>query len=190
MALTDPRQIAERRAFHAVVLLDAILGTVIAVGSIAYQFSEVPFPGMSRLRDMTTFMGFTFTNSGGLVLFVVPAFLSTLALTPPFVTFLRGSDRPPFRHYWFGAVSGCCFGFIATAGTCFVLGAMAAFLPAQDATIWTRIVVLLGGPPFMAMSGGIAFSVIFWKEILIGGAWFGLFNAWLVRHLPRPATGD
>lgn len=188
VALIDPRQIAQRRAFPAVVLLDAVLGTIIAVASIAYQFSEVPFPGMSRLRDMTTFMGFTLTNSGGIVLFVVPAFLSTLVLTPPFIRFLRSSDRSPVYHYRFGVISGCVFGVIATAGTCFFLGAMAAFLPAQDATIWTRIVVLVGGPPFMAMSGGMAFSVIFWKEIVIGGAAFGLFNAWLVRHLPRTAT--
>ena len=138
---------------------------------------------MSRLRDMTSFMGFTFTNSGGIVLFVVPAFLSTLVLSPPFINFLHGSDRPPLRHYWFGAVSGCVFGFVATAGTCFFLGALAAFLPGRDATIWTRVAVLLGGPIFMAMSGGIAFSVIFWKEILIGGALFGIFNAWLVRRL-------
>src|SRR4029078_12270424 len=88
------------------------------------------------------------------------------------------------RDYGFAAVSGCVFGVIATVGACGFLGAMAAFLPAPDATVWTRTAVLLGGPPFMAMSGGIAFSVIFWKEILIGGALFGMFNAWMVRALP------
>src|SRR5262249_34617674 len=133
---------------------------------------------------------FTFTNSGGIVLFVVPAFLSTLVLAPPFINFLHGSNRSPLRHYWFGAVSGCCFGFVATAGTSFFLGALAAFLPAPETTIWTRIAVLLAGPLFMAMSGGIAFSVIFWKEILIGGALFGIVNAWLAsrvtHHLRRP----
>ena len=33
----------------------------------------------------------------------------------------------------------------------------------------------------MAISGGIAFSIIFWKEILVAGAAFGLFNTWMVR---------
>jgi len=175
--------LGQRRAFYGAVLLDAVVGTVIATASIAYQFSAVPFPGMSRVRDMTTFMGFTFTTSGGVVLFVVPAFLSTLVLASPFINFLRSSDRPSFRHYWYGVVSGCFFGLVATAGTCFFLGALTAFLPAPDATIWTRIAVLLAGPLFMAMAGGIAFSVIFWKEILLGGALFGIFNAWLARRL-------
>jgi len=187
VAFISLRRIAQRRAFYGAVLLDAVLGTVIAVASIAHQFSAAPFPGMSRLRDMTSFMGFTFTTSGGIVLFVVPAFLSTLVLASPFLNFLHGSDRPPLRHYWFGAVSGCAFGVVATAGTSFFLGAMAAFLPAPDATIWTRIVVVLGGPVFMAMAGGIGFSVIFWKEILIGGAVFGIFNAWLERRLTSSA---
>src|SRR5262249_7586419 len=177
----------QRRAFYGAVLLDASLGTVIAVASIALQFSAVPFPGVSRLRDMTSFMGFTVTTSGGIVLFVVPAFLSTLVLAPAFLNFLHGSDRPPLRDCWFGAVWGCCFGVVGTAGTSFFVGGMAAFLPAPDATIWTRIVVLLGGPVFMAMAGGIGFSVIFWKEILIGGVLFGIFNAWLVRRLTSPA---
>jgi len=183
VSLASPGHTGQRRAFHGAVLLDAVLGTIIAVASVAHQFSAVPFPGISRLRDMTSFMGFTFTSSGGIVLFVVPAFFSTLVLAPPFIRFLHGSDRTPLRHYWFGVVSGCVFGFVATAGTCFFLGALTAFLPARDTTIWTRIAVLLGGPIFMAMSGGIAFSVIFWKEILIGGALFGIFNAWLVRRL-------
>src|SRR5262249_49578882 len=93
------------------------------------------------------------------------------------------SDRPPLRHYWYGVVSGCFFGFVATAGTGFFLGALTAFLPGPYATIWTRITVLLAGPPFMAMAGGVAVLVLFWKEILIGGALFGMFNAWLVRRL-------
>jgi hypothetical protein len=168
---------------YGVVLLDAVVGSVIAVGSVAHQFSEVPFPGMSRLQDMTSFIGFTFTNPGGIVLFALPAFLSTLVLAPPFIRFLHGADRSPAAHYRFGAAAGCVFGFVATAGTGFFLGAIAAFLPARDATIWTRMAVLLGGPPFMAMSGGIAFSIIFWKEILLAGAAFDLFNTWVVRRV-------
>ena len=73
--------------------------------------------------------------------------------------------------------------FVATAGTSFFLGAITAFLPGRDTTIWTRMVVLLGGPPVMAMSGGIAFSILFWKEILLAGAAFGLFNTWIVRRM-------
>jgi hypothetical protein len=166
-----------QRAPYGVILLDAVLGSIIAVASVAHQFSEVPFPGMSRLRDMTLFIGFSFTNPG--------AFLSTLVLAPAFITFLQALDRPPAAHYRFGAAAGCVFGFVATAGTSFFLGAIAAFLPARDTTIWTRMAVLLGGPPFMAMSGGIAFSIIFWKEILVAGSAFGLFNTWMVRRMPQ-----
>ncbi|HEX7794203.1 MAG TPA: hypothetical protein VF456_07635 [Vicinamibacterales bacterium] len=171
------------RAPYGVVLLDAALGSIIAVASVAHQFSEVPFPGMSRLRDMTAFIGFSFTNPGGIVLFALPAFLSTLVLASPFIRFLQGLNRPPAAHYRLGAAAGCVFGFVATAGTCFFLGAIAAFLPARDTSIWTRMAVLLGGPPVMAMSGGIAFSIIFWKEILLAGASFGLFNTWIVRRM-------
>jgi hypothetical protein len=174
-----------QRAPYGVVLLDAVLGSIIAVASVAHQFSEVPFPGMSRLRDMTSFIGFSFTNPGGIVLFALPAFLSTLVLASPFIQFLQGLDRPPVAHYRFGAAAGCVFGFIATAGTCFFLGAIAAFLPARDTTIWTRMAVLIGGPPFMAISGGIAFSIIFWKEILLAGAAFGLFNTWIARRVDQ-----
>jgi hypothetical protein len=172
-----------QRAPYGVVLLDAVLGSIIAVASVAHQFSEVPFPGVSRLRDMTSFIGFSFTSPGGIVLFALPAFLSTLVLASPFIRFVQGLDRPPAAHYGLGAAAGCVFGFVATAGTSFFLGAIAAVLPARDTTSWTRIAVLLGGPPFMAMSGGIAFSVIFWKEILVAGAAFGLFNTWIVRRI-------
>lgn len=173
------------RAPYRVVLLDAVLGSIIAVASLAHQFSEVPFPGMSRLRDMTSFIRITFTNPGGIVLCALPAFLSTLVLAPPFIRFLHGADRSPAAHYRFGAAAGCVFGFVATAGTCFFLGAIAALLPARDTTIWTRMAVLIGGPPVMAMSGGIAFSIIFWKEILLAGAAFGLFNTWVVRRVDQ-----
>jgi hypothetical protein len=97
-------------------------------------------------------------------------------------SFLHGLDRPPAAHYRFGA-AGCVFGFVATAGTSFFLGAITAFLSGRDTTIWTRMVVLLGGPPVMAMSGGIAFSILFWKEILLAGAAFGLFNTWIARRM-------
>ena len=169
-------------------MLDAAIGTVIAVASVAHQFSAVPFPGVSRLRDMTAFMGFTFTNSGGIVLFVVPAFLSTFVLSPLLLRTLNGTERAPLRHYRFGIVAGCFFGFAATAGSCFFVGAIAAFLPARDATLLTRFAVLLAGPIFMAMAGGLAFSILFWKEILIGGAVFGVFNTWLVRRHPNAAV--
>ena len=188
MAFISPQDVGRRRAFYGRRSDRLRSGHVIAVSSIAHQFSAVPFPGMSRLQDMTSVMGFTFTNSGGIVLFVVPAFMSTLVLTPPFLNFLQGSDRPSLRHYWFSAASGCVFGFVASAGTCFFLGALAAFLPARDATLWTRLAVLLAGPFFMAMAGGLALWVIFWKEILIGGALFGIFNAWLVRRLAEPGS--
>ena len=170
-----------RRGLYGAVLLDAVLGTIVAVGSIAHQFSAVPFPGMSRLQDMATFMGFTFTDPGGILLWVVPAFLSTLVLAPLLIKVLHGSAPPPLNHYAFGAAAGCVFGFAATVGTCFFLGGISAFLPGPG-TIVTRIVVLIGGPLFMATAGGIAFSVLFAKEILVTGAAFGIFNAWLVRR--------
>jgi hypothetical protein len=177
------RLIRWQRAPYGVVLLDAVLGSIIAVASVAHQFSEVPFPGVSRLRDMTSFIGFSFATPGGIVLFALPAFLSTLVLASPFLRFLHGLDRPAAAHYRFGAAAGCVFGFVATAGTSFFLGAITAFLPGRDTTIWTRMAVLLGGPPFMAMSGGIAFSILFWKEILLAGAAFGLFNTWIARRM-------
>lgn len=60
-------RLRRQHARYGVVLLDAVLGSMIAVPSVAHQFSEVPFPGMSRLRDMTTFIGFSFTTPGGIV---------------------------------------------------------------------------------------------------------------------------
>ena len=79
MSLTSRGDIGRRRAFYGAVLLDAVSGTVIAVASIAHQFSAVPFPGMSRLRDMTTFMGFTF---GGAVSGIFNAWCARRLLHP------------------------------------------------------------------------------------------------------------
>ncbi len=159
-----------------ILLIDGFLGAMIGAVSVG---SLSAGSGMAQDRLGTFFVGASVTA----VFLAIPMFIATAALTPALLAVLRQwSHQPASSFYLKSALAGVVFGVAVNPVVGFVFGLATPFLPMPDGTPLTdRLLLLVGAPSYLAI-GFFFTGFVFWKQVLIAGLGFGLFNGWWVRR--------
>lgn len=161
-----------------IVVIDGLLGAAIGGVSVGY---ETAFGPLARHRLAMFMVGASVTG----MLFAIPMFTATVALAPALLAVLgRWRQRSAVRYYLKSALAGVVFGVVACAAVGFVSGLLVPFLPSSGSSIPERLWVLAGAP-FLLATGFFFSGFLFWRELLIAGVGFGVFNGWWVRRHSR-----
>lgn len=161
----------------SIVVIDGLLGAMIGGLSVGYESAA---SAMARDYRLGTFLVGTSVTT---VMFAIPMFIATAALAPALLAIQRGwSRQPASRYYLKSALAGVLFGLVACAAVGFVSGLFVAFLPAPGPVELTERLIVLAGAPFLLATGFFFIGFVFWKQVLIAGVAFGLFNGWWVRR--------
>jgi hypothetical protein len=156
------------------VCVAGLLGTCIGLLAIPLRTLRAGGVPVRLLSGMEYVFEGAFTTYRGVLLLALPMFCSTVALTPFFLEWLRDQRRRHRARFWPSAMGGgVAFGFFACVATGFFMGLFMPFV-IEDGDLLTRFRLLAGAPAFMAVVGAIAFPMVFWLEIALGGVVFGL----------------
>lgn len=163
---------------RAILAIDGLLGAIIGAVSVGYESGTSP---LARFDPAGTFL---VGSSVTVLMFAVPMFIATVALAPALLATLRGWTRQSAsRYYLKSSLAGVVFGVVACAAVGFVFGLMVPFFPGPGG-LGERVMALVGAP-FLLGIGFFFMGFLFWKQVLIAGIGFGLFNGWWVRR-PNP----
>lgn len=158
-----------------IVMIDGVLGAIIGVVSVGFETAAA---AVVRDRLPLFLVGTGVTT----IMFAIPMFIATVALAPALLAVLRRwSHQPASRYYLKSALAGIVFGLAACAGVGFVTGLTVPFMPGPPVVLTERL-MMLAGAPFLLAIGFFFTGFVFWKQMLITGVAFGLFNGWWVRR--------
>lgn len=168
---------------RTILVIDGLLGAMIGAVSVGYESGSSP---LARFDPAGTFM---VGSSVTVVMFAIPMFIATVALVPALLAILRGWTRQSAsRYYLKSSLAGIAFGVVACAAVGFVFGLMVPFFPGPGG-LGERLMALLGAP-FLLGIGFFFAGFLFWKQVLIAGVAFGLFNGWWARRSQPSALGS
>jgi hypothetical protein len=177
-----------RRRRLSLIFGAALLGAVI--GPMGFWFrvpqstkpGTVSFPG-SPERWGKVAAGLTAPGAGQLFLLI--AFLATLAVAPFLIRYLeRITPLPAKGFYPRAALAGVCLGIgasILTTVGLFMAALMAGSMNAPDPEF--GVFTLFIGGLFFAFLAGVSSVFLFFHIILVAGALFGLLFGLLTRRL-------